>query len=127
MLICHDRKHKSKEYAVITNEGKQYNFLSESIKIAQCNHCNTLLVLHIYETYEGETIKKLYRGKKAKRFIHKIIQKHKTYKSKQIDHRPYLLYNEYGNENKKCYSNLSGMKLGKEDTYQGLSKKHNAA
>lgn len=126
MLECHTRKHKTKEYAVITQDGKEYNYLNESIKVATCNQCKTILLQHNYDN-NGESVQRLYRGKKAKRLLHKIIQKTELYNSKLVDYRPYLLYNEYGKENKKCYSNLSSIKLGKETTYQGLNKINSVA
>ena len=126
-MICHDRKITIKnEDKVITTEGKQYNYLNEYIISGYCDICKNLFVLHLYETYNGTKIKREYRGKNAVKFLSKVIQTVRMYKSQQIDYRLYLNYNEYGTT-KKCYSNLSSLKLGREDTYQGLRKTNNAA
>jgi hypothetical protein len=124
-LFCHNRKINTKEYKVITKLGKQYNYLTESIKEGYCSYCKTFVILHTWQSsYNGKDFYNEYRGKAAKKFLKNVIQKQKCYQEEQVDKRYYLNYREYGKTNdgniKKCYSNFNSLRLGMIDPDKGL-------
>lgn len=118
-LTCHDREIRPKESKIITSVGKEFGYLQEFLLEGHCTHCNTLILVHLFLTYDGMHHYTEYRGKKAIRFLSKVLQKDKIYKAKKPDYRMYLNYSEYGKV-KKCYSNLSSMKMGLRDPEEGL-------
>ena len=112
MITCCRISHIALEYTVKTIESSKYDIGEEFIEKTNCKHCNCLLIRYIKFDKAGNLQNvEVLRGKKAKHFLDKTKIISQRYKDKLVDYRWWLPYTD-NNKVKKCYSNLSGLKIG---------------
>jgi len=111
-ITCHDRKQKADIYKITPT--RQGIFEEIVLHLPECSFCkNTILVIRRIDIFGNVLPASRMTGKKAKKFLSEmnIIWKPKTIHTPSYKGNWYLPYSEYGSI-KKCYSNLSALKIG---------------
>jgi len=119
-ITCHNRRQKAKIYKITPT--RQGVFEEIVLHLPECSFCkNTIIEIRRIDIY-GEVLPvSRMSGKKAKKFLSEmnIIWKPKTIRIPKYKDNWYLPYSEYGSI-KKCYSNLSSLKIGLFDSFDDL-------
>lgn len=119
---CCKVKRKADVYILAVNKKEDYKVL----KTLRCPVCKKVIALLEKKMYDGKITFVRFEGKKAEEFIDRqfcnILYELKPLSASKSS-MFYLNYSEYG-KIKKCYSNLSSLKLGRiKDNFDDVKQK----